>query len=643
MKRMIKALTKKAFFVLFCLGLGLNLSAQRSPQSYNDAPKEVTKTFYIKNAYVVTEPGQTTGITNVLIENGLISQIGPAISIPSDAKIINADSMYVYAGFIDALSHTGIPVTEESSNNRRSGGQRGGSRPSVSDPGNPGNKTAGITPEVNVKDLISAKDKSIENMRKAGFTISHVVPNGKMMPGSGAIILLNGNHIDQMLLKEDVSLFSQFTSSGRMYPSTVIGIMAKWRDLYRQATYAKMHEANYAKFPVGMERPQYDRATRALYPVIDNKKSVYFRTPKVLDIHRALQLQNDLSFDIVLSEVKQGWHVTDKIKSKNVSVLLSHDIPKDEEKKEEKKKDKTGKEDAPESDNPRLAKMKERLANAGDEMPAEMRQKMEDRIKSMEENKSSSEEESDEEDKEKEKEDDPETKALKERKAKSIKDYQSQAAEFEKKGITFSFSNINGKAKDLKSHLKTMIDNGLSETAALASITTNPAKMLGISEVAGTVTPGKLANLVVCDKSYFEEKSEIKYVFVEGQIFDYKKPKKKKKKGSGEAPAKDLAGKWNYELQVPGDTPRGTIIIKNSGGDFTATITNDDEPDDAEEVDNLEVDGQNVYFQFTVDNNGFEMVLDFDLTFDEETFEGSVSVGEFGTFPISGAKITPEN
>ena len=37
------------------------------------------------------------------------------------------------------------------------------------------------------------------------------------------------------------------------------------------------------------------------------------------------------------------------------------------------------------------------------------------------------------------------------------------------------------------------------------------------------------------------------------------------------------------------------------------------------------------------------MELDFELTFDEDSFEGSVSVGEFGTFPISGTRISPNN
>ena len=46
---------------------------------------------------------------------------------------------------------------------------------------------------------------------------------------------------------------------------------------------------------------------------------------------------------------------------------------------------------------------------------------------------------------------------------------------------------------------------GLTEDAALAALTTNPAQMLGLSDRMGSIDNGKMANLVITDKSYFNE------------------------------------------------------------------------------------------------------------------------------------------
>ena len=107
------------------------------------------------------------------------------------------------------------------------------------------------------------------------------------------------------------------------------------------------------------------------------------------------------------------------------------------------------------------------------------------------------------------KEENPETKMLKEKKKKSHDEYVSQAAMFEKQRINFSFSTLDTKSKDIRSNILRMVKGGLSENGALAALTTNPASLLGISAMAGTVEQGKIANIFITDKPYFEEKSKI--------------------------------------------------------------------------------------------------------------------------------------
>ncbi len=577
-------MNKTTLLFVLCCFFSVSLLAQNS-----DKPKEVTQTYFLQNVNIVPQPGQMITKGHLIVRDGIIENFGQSLSIPADAEVIKADSMFVYAGFIDALSHTAIPKEEDKkkSDNKN--------------PGNPTNEEAGILPDRQAADLVSAEEGSIEKMRNLGFGISHVVPKGNMLPGSGATIVLNGKSGQGMVIQEDVSTFGQFKGSGRWYPQTIIGVLAKWKDLYRNAEVAKEHSKKYAMNPSGLARPSHDAATKALFPVIDKQKSIYIKANSHLDASRALKLQKDLGFNMVLCDLKQGWNLIDKIKVKNVPVLLSIDIP-EKEKEDKKKKDE---------------------------------EKSEEKSEDKKEDKKEEEQEEDV---------DLEVEAFKERKKKSIANYIGQAAAFEKAGIPFSFSFLSGKGKDLQKNLRAMVEEGLSESAALAALTTNPAKLLGIQNIAGTIARGKMANLVVTENNYFDEKSKIRYVFVEGQVFKFEeKKKKKKKKGDAAASGLNIEGEWSYKMEIPTPENEGTMTIKKSDSGYTVTLVSPADPDEPETIEDVELDGDTMTFSFDV-TDGMQMTIEMELTFTEESFEGTITAGQFGSFPMSGEKISgPKN
>ena len=132
-------------------------------------------------------------------------------------------------------------------------------------------------------------------------------------------------------------MYSELTGANNMYPATILGVMAKWRELYRQATQAKAYEGMYASNRAGLERPASDRILESFYPVIDQKLPVLFKTEKYLDLHHAMTLKNDLGFQMVIADLKEGWPAIGKLKSSNSKVFLSLDLP--EEVKKDAKKD----------------------------------------------------------------------------------------------------------------------------------------------------------------------------------------------------------------------------------------------------------------------------------------------------------------
>ena len=191
----------------------------------------MTRAFAIENARIVQAPGRVIERGTVVVRNGLIEAVGTNVDVPYDAERIAGDSLTVYAGFIDGLSHTAMPEPKDDEEGNRSFG----APPGVEDPGNPPNDVAGIQPERRAAGLIEAGESSVEAMREIGFTAAHVVPQGGLLPGSGAVVLLTGGEAQAMILQKDASLAAQFEGAPGVYPATPMGIMAKLRNLYRES------------------------------------------------------------------------------------------------------------------------------------------------------------------------------------------------------------------------------------------------------------------------------------------------------------------------------------------------------------------------------------------------------------------------
>jgi imidazolonepropionase-like amidohydrolase len=83
--------------------------------------------------------------------------------------------------------------------------------------------------------------------------------------------------------------------------------------------------------------------------------------------------------------------------------------------------------------------------------------------------------------------------------------------------IPFVLSSRNVRTPaDFPRNVKRMIDAGLPADEALAKLTTEPAKWLGIDKQMGTVEAGKVANIIVTDGDLFGANTHVVRVFVDG-------------------------------------------------------------------------------------------------------------------------------
>ena len=565
-----------AVFFASLLWPAMSWAQQGQVPEEKTAVAPVGRTYAITNATIVQGPGRKIEKGTVVMKDGLITAVGVGVSVPPEAIVIKADSMFVYAGFIDGFSRTGITKPKEEKEKEK-----------VKDPGNPPPDRAGITPQNDVRNWLNPNDKSVEELRSLGFTVSQVVPYGNFLPGSAAIVLLGGKSADDMVLVNNSALYSELSGAQNVYPNTVMAVMAKWRELYRNASLTKSYQSVYAANRNSLPRPENDRILESFYPVIDQRIPVLFKSERVMETQRVFTLKNDLGFSLLIADVKEGWPIIPKIKSSGAKIFLSLDLP-DEIKKDEKKADKKEvKKDSVKTEQPKKEKPKTPF--------------------------------------------DLEKEALEKKKKEAIALYTSQPSEFTKAGVTYGFSAMSAKTKDIQANLRRMIKAGLTEDAALAGLTTNPAQLLGLGDRMGTIDNGKMANLVISYKPYFDEKSKVRYVFVDGNLY---KTETKETKKDDKVSAK---GNWSYSTDTPQGTATGKLVIKEEKGSYYGTITNSFTGKEVE-IKNVELNGNKLSFTFPYDDSGNALTIEVSVEIDGNNFEGTMTAGPNGSFPVKATK-----
>lgn len=536
-------------------------------QSDPTGKRKVTTTFAITNATVITAPGQAGIKSTVLFKDGVIAGIGSGITLPKETKVIPGDSLFIYPGFIDGAGSMGITKPKEAE------------RPKDLVSSNPPDEFAGITPWRSAADQFSIGGNQVDDWRKTGFTITQALPDGGMLPGKAAILIL-GDGNSSNLIQNNSSLVANFRGSRNMYPATLAGVMAKFRDIYQNTALSLEHEKMYASTS-GVKRPETTPTQSAMAPVVQKQIPVIFTASSDLEIRRALALQKELGFRLVLTGLENYEMVIDQIKTSGTPVLIKIQLPDDKAIKAHKS---------------------EGVTEA--------------------------------------------TKAQMERVKEAYDKALIQASLLEKAGIPFAFSTANSKPGDAMKTVQTLIKNGLSEKAALAALTTNPASLLGISRVTGTVEKGKIANLIVSTGPIFAEDTQIKHVVVNGLIYDFevkKKAAKEEAKSTGTTVA-SIEGVWEYTSETPAGSSGGEIVLKKDTGGWGGTISYDDPAGSGKvtaPIKNVTLNGKMLSFDFAVAAGGMSLNVTVSGEINGSSMEGSLSVPQMGSFPVKATLSSP--
>lgn len=195
-------------------------------------------------------------------------------------------------------------------------------------------------------------------------------------------------------------------------------------------------------------------------------------------------------------------------------------------------------------------------------------------------------------------------------------------------GVTFAVTSHRlDQPKDLHARMARAIAEGLSADAALAAVTTVPARLLGLGDRLGTVEAGKIANLVVAEGDLFTDETRVRAVWIDGRRYEIEERK---------PPEVEPAGEWELRIDAGDETVTARLVLAGAAPSLTGTLT---VMGTDVQLTGAEVSGSSV--EITFDGSAFGMPGAFEMTLEIEgdRAEGG-GAGPPGPFSFEGTRVS---
>ena len=234
---------------------GLTLAAALLPPAAA-ALLAQSDTWALTNARIQTVTKGVIDKGTILIRKGLIETVGPAVTIPADARVIDLSGKTVSPGLIDLTSSLGLAAPAAGG-----GGQGGGAQAAPSGP-------RGLEPDRDVARELKVAPADVKPLRDAGIAAVLVAPSRGLFRGMSALIPLRDSVDDSEVIRSQVAMHIGYQSVPGDYPGTLLGVIAYQRQAFYDAQRQGLILDRYRTNPRGMERPENDPGLEALVPVV---------------------------------------------------------------------------------------------------------------------------------------------------------------------------------------------------------------------------------------------------------------------------------------------------------------------------------------------------------------------------------------
>jgi imidazolonepropionase-like amidohydrolase len=431
-------------------------------------------------ARVFIKPGQVLDHATIIIRDGYIQSVGSDITPPPDARVWDMQGLTIYAGFIDpylslapkTAPRADQPAAEPGGNSDESENLFGGGinffgvnpqqRPAGDNTG-PGYEVASVTPERRVAQTFSPDPSAVQKMREIGFTAANVVPDQGIIRGTSAFVALSDAEPTRAIIKPDVFQHVAFEAAGRR------GGEGGGRG-GRPNAYPTSLMGDIAVVRQSFFDASFYSADQADY----KKRPTGRNRPDYNVSLEALASAGEKKMRVVFepNDALMVDRVTRIAKELDLNFYIVSS--------------------GQEWRRPELAKA------AGVPFIVPLNYPTIPKMPS---------------------DDDWDQITLDQLRAWDWAPENAALLNNEGIEIALTTHGLANKA-DFRKNLRLALDRGLSETNALAALTTVPARLCGLDNLLGTVEAGKLANLTIVDgKGYFDADSKVCAVWVDGRIY----------------------------------------------------------------------------------------------------------------------------
>ncbi len=192
-------------------------------------------------------------------------------------------------------------------------------------------------------------------------------------------------------------------------------------------------------------------------------------------------------------------------------------------------------------------------------------------------------------------------------------------------GVPFAFTTAT--LKDPGSFLaavRTAVQRGLSPEAALAALTTTPARLLGVEKHLGTLDAHKAANFIVTSGDVFAEKTIIRESWIDGNRYEIKP-----------LPEIDPRGKWLLTIGGESSPDSIILILKGEPESLTGSIVKRNEV----KLTTVVLSQLRFSFSFPGDSIGYSGVVRMSGTLSVNAMSGNGEWSDGKAFGWSGVRI----
>ncbi len=293
---------------LLCIAKTNMLSHDQIPGKAQDHPIALVG----GTIHPVSGPAIEEGM--ILFNDGKIVAIGVKIPLPENAERIDVTGKHVYPGLIGANTTVGLIEI----------GAVRATRDIT--------ETGAINPNVRAEVAFNPESESIPVTRANGITMVASVPQGQLIPGMSALMLLDGWTWEDMTLKAPLGLQVQWP------PMTIVRApsvrqsekeqkkerdreLKRIRDAFAEARAYML--AKKAETRPGVPYHRVDVRWEAMIPVLEGKVPVFVHADEIQQIQAAVAWAREEKVKMVLVHGRDAWRVTSLLKENGVPVVCS--------------------------------------------------------------------------------------------------------------------------------------------------------------------------------------------------------------------------------------------------------------------------------------------------------------------------------